>query len=117
MLQVATIALAAVVSAALEPQVLVHHTDGAVVPEEPHSNKVCSLSTSIFFIRYILLSHTACILSRHGYRSKKFPAATYVRDYFINFTKSPKKLKKCVIFCNRNWLEVYYYKLPYNQGQ
>ena len=43
---------------------------------------------------------------RHGYRSKKFPAATYVRDYFINITKPPKKLKKCVIFGNRNWLEV-----------
>ena len=43
---------------------------------------------------------------RHGYRSKKFPAATYARDYFINFTKSPKKLKKFVIFGNRNWLEV-----------
>ena len=44
--------------------------------------------------------------SRHGHRSKKIPAATYVRDYFINFTKSPKKLKKCVIFGNPNWLEV-----------
>ena len=43
---------------------------------------------------------------RHGYRSKKFPAATYVRDYFINITKKPKKLKKYVIFGNRNWLEV-----------
>ena len=43
---------------------------------------------------------------RHGYRSKKFPAATYVRDYFINFTKSPKKLKKYVIFSNRKRLEV-----------
>merc|ERR1711963_351356 len=37
---VATIALAAVASAAPEPQVLVHHTNGAVVPEEPHANKV-----------------------------------------------------------------------------
>ena len=48
---------------------------------------------------------------------KKIPAATYVRDYFINITKKPKKLKKCVIFGNRNWLEVYYYELPYDQGQ
>ena len=54
---------------------------------------------------------------RHGYRSKKFPAATYVRDCFINITKETKKLKKCVIFCNRNWLEVQYYELPYDQGQ
>ena len=53
---------------------------------------------------------------RHGYRSKKFKAA-YVRAYSINFTKSPKKLKKIVIFGNRNWLEVYYYYLPYDQGQ
>jgi len=37
---VATVALAAVASAAPEPQVLVHHTNGAVVPEEPHANKV-----------------------------------------------------------------------------
>ena len=65
----------------------------------------------------VLLLKLNWLHSRHGYRSKKFPAATYVRDYFINFTKSPKKLKKCAIFCNRNWLEVYYYKLPYNQGQ
>ena len=57
------------------------------------------------------------MVTRHGYRSQKFLAATYVRNYIIYFTKSPKKLKKCVIFCNRNWLEVYYYKLPYNQGQ
>merc|ERR1712241_337356 len=37
---VTTVALAAVASAAPEPQVLVHHTNGAVVPEEPHANKV-----------------------------------------------------------------------------
>ena len=57
------------------------------------------------------------MVSRHGYRSKKFPAATYVRACFINITKTPKKLKKCVIFGNRNWLEVQYYELPYDQGQ
>ena len=46
------------------------------------------------------------LVGRHGYRSKKFPAATDVRDYVINFAESPKKLKKCVIFCNPNWVEV-----------
>ena len=54
LLQVATVALAAVASAAPEPQVLVHHTNGAVVPEEPHANKVCSLSTSIFYYKCLI---------------------------------------------------------------
>ena len=57
------------------------------------------------------------IIIRHGYKSKKIPAATYVRDYFINFTKSPKKLKNTSFSVIATGLKFYSSNFPYDQGQ
>ena len=54
---------------------------------------------------------------RHGHRSQKFLAATYVRNYIIYFTKKPKKVEKMPSLAIPTVLKFSTINFPYDQGQ